>query len=338
MLLVPHFKGASVPRSTNKKEAGLEDLTEQAPSLRAGEPSRNSPPTTMTTAQSAYDTDEGDEGTTSASDEEYHSFDSSDSEEGTRDPAADGKKEHEARELERQRVLEAAGLLVKLEAERNDEHNLESHNNDAPSSSSAPPRPPRRRSTRRRRRTPPQTPSTNTADANADVNEANRSSLVSVSSEKELPLPPTPVSVLHVDDAFERYEAYRQSKNWRMSISSIDTGPPSPGLGPGPTAMSATPSRDSGGEHRQSQSGHSHIFNFLTRRKTPTHEPERPRLQISGPILSAGHSIESLSRPGSPSFGSVSISMSWDKFADVRLFDSLGLACWEKILWKASRA
>lgn len=272
----------------------------------------------MTTAQNAYSSYDSDEGTSSASDEEYHSFDSSeyDSEnennDGTHDPVGDGRKEHEARELERQRVLEAAGLLVvqpehaqEREQEQDDATENGARANSRPST--PPPRPPRRRSTRRRRRTPPQTPGTNNADA-------NRLSIVSVSSdkEKELPQPPTPGSVLHVDDAFERYEAYRQSKNWRMSISSIDTGPPSPGLGS--AAISATPSRD-GGEQRHLQSGHSHIFNFLTRSKTPTHEPERPRLQISAPILNTRHSMESIQRPGSPSFGSVSVVVS--SFPDV---------------------
>lgn len=333
---------------------GLVATSEQPPSSELS-PSRNSPPTAMTiatapsaayeTAESGTDTDSA----SSASDEEYHSFSSSDEENDASTHDRDGK-EHEARELERQRVLEAAGLLVvnvRPEHGDADEHEHDAHR-------TPPPRPPRRRSTRRRRRTPPQTPSTNNApdaimlanaharsnsnaraniDVDTDLRTANRSSIASVSSDrdKELPLPPpTPASVLHVDDAFERYEAYRQSKNWRMSMSSIDTGPPSPGLGPPPASLSATPSRDGrdGGEQRQSQSSHSHIFNFLTRSKTPTHEPERPRLQISAPILSTKQSSEDLSRPGSPSFGSVSLRHECEgHLADGYPTVSHGLAC-----------
>ena len=201
-------------------------------------------------------------------DEEYQSFESdSDSVKSTPLTEEAKKKEHEARELERQRVLEAAGILVKK------------------ADGGPPPRPARKKSVRKRR-TPPDTP-----------NRLSVASVSTVSSEKDLPATPEPA--LQVDDAFERYQAYRQSKNYRSSISSIDTGPPSPGL---PPAISTSHSKD--GEGRS----HSHIFNFLyflSRSKTP--ESERPQLQISAPILSSGSNGDVTSREENSSFGSVNL-------------------------------
>ncbi|THH02546.1 hypothetical protein EW145_g6732 [Phellinidium pouzarii] len=256
---------ASNPRSTVDKEVGLEDImTTPSTAVPRQSYSDSLPPLRMPIDLHDSLNDEG------SSDDEYHSFETSEfeSEIGNSEKhsanAENMKKDHQARELERQRVLEAAGLLAKKD------------NTDDPPS----PRLARRRSARRRR-TPPETP--------------NRASIASMSSERDLPL--TPVSVLHVDDAFERYEAYRQSKNYRLSMSSIDTGPPSPGL---PPSLSATPSRE--GEGRSNT--HSHIFNFLSRSKTPVHDSERPRLQISGPIAIPNSNTDSPSRIGSPAFGS----------------------------------
>ena len=211
-------------------------------------------------------------------DEEYHSFESSDSEaengeSGTRTDD-EKRKEHAARELERQRVLEAAGLLVKSASTETVE--------DGPA---PPPRPVRRRSTRRRR-APPEAP-----------NRLSVASLPSLPSDKDLPA--TPNSVLHIDDAFERYEAYRHSQDYRLSLSSIDTGPPSPGL---PPSLSTSPSKETASENRS----HSYIFKFLTRSKTPDIEPERPRLQISAPIPSTRSTMESPNTETSTAFGSVS--------------------------------
>lgn len=205
-----------------------------------------------------------------SSDEEYHSFesDSDDESMGGADEQTEEekRKEHEARELERQRVLEAAGILVKKSDDT---------------------LPPVRRRSVRKRRPAPETP--------------NRLSVASASSDKDLPATPSSIvdHALQIDDAFERYEAYRQSKNYRLSMSSIDTGPPSPGL---PPSLSASASKD--GESRTS---HSAIFNFFTggRSKTPTSDPDKPRLQISAPIMINGNSSGSPSREGSPAFGTV---------------------------------
>lgn len=206
-----------------------------------------------------------------SSNEEYLSFESDsdvDSVGSDKQTEEDKRKEHEARELERQRVLEAAGILVK-KVDDNE--------------------PPVRRRSVRKRRPPPETP--------------NRLSVASASSEKDLP--PTPNSLvdhaLQIDDAFERYEAYRQSKNYRLSMSSIDTtGPPSPGV---PPSLSTTASKD-GGELRSS---HSTIFNFFTggRSKTPNSEQDKPRLQISSPIIKNGNSTDLSGNEESAAFGTV---------------------------------
>lgn len=219
--------------------------------------------------ESILESDDSDE---DSSDEEYHSFESdSDSETSPEHlTEAEKRQEHEARELERQRVLEAAGLILKKEQ------------------GGPPPRPPRRRSAKKRR-TPPQTPH-------------RQQSLVSLSIEKTLPATPEPEassnrdSVLHVDDAFDRYEAYLKNKDKRVSVSSFDSAPLSPGL---PPTMSPVTSKESEGK------SHLNIFNFLGR-KTPVTETDKPRLQISAPIpISSSNSVGSPSRDNSPAFGSV---------------------------------
>lgn len=243
------------------------------------------------------------------SDEEYHSFESDTDGDGdehgtgskSRSEEAKGKKrDYEAREMERQRVLEAAGLFVKAS-----HANLRNHivvtngksKEDATRSSGDTAgdfkdeddeylaEQPKARRRRRAAPAPPETP--------------KRLSVASYLSEKELPQTPASImtSLGHIDDAFERYEAYRQSRNYRLSMSSIETGPPSPGHPP--PSISATPSRDANtssssinasGSHSHSLSSASNIFGFLTRSKTPTSDTDKPRLQISGPITSSSSS------------------------------------------------
>lgn len=233
--------------------------------------------------------------------EEYHSFESSDEDDSGYEPTGgrrsedERRAETEARELERLRVLEAAGLLVPGSMNGDSSH---------PTSSSQPTALIRRRSTntkRRRRRTPPETP--------------NRLSIISLPplhtqsnshsrSESEKELPTTPKSLLQIDDAFDRYEQYRQQQNYRLSVSSFDTGPPSPNsLGFGfPPTLSLTSSHDTrdgrdaadgtntsgqaqGSSSNSESKSYSSIFNFLSRSKTHLSEPEKPKLQISGPIF-----------------------------------------------------
>jgi actin cytoskeleton-regulatory complex protein PAN1 len=201
----------------------------------------------------------------SGSDSEYHSLpDSSDEEDDDEaETTAEQAKAEATWEQERRLVLEAAGLIVKRDA-------------------NPPPRPRKRR---------PAPPAPNRAP--------------SVAGNKDLPEIPTtqPESVDHaarLDDAFDRYEAFRhthgESSLRRLSTAStIDTlqsGPLSP--------ASITPSQSRDGESR----GYSHLLNFLSRNKTPT-ESEKPRshLVISGPIMNPN---DLPSRENSPAFGSVS--------------------------------
>ncbi|KAJ3827567.1 hypothetical protein F5880DRAFT_1609212 [Lentinula raphanica] len=203
----------------------------------------------------------------SGSDTDYHSFEDSDDEE------ENGEETHEQREArrdhERQMVLEAAGLIVKKDI-------------------NPPPRPPRRK-----RRPPPAAP--------------QRQSVSSISS-KDLPEIPSHIETQDttpLDDAFERYEAFRLARsnadNNRLSTASFDTSLSSPTTS---VTMSTAPSKD--GEARS----HSGIFHFLSgRSKTPV-DTDRRTLTISAPILSNPSSEDSV-RSASPAFGS-----SWASLVD----------------------
>jgi actin cytoskeleton-regulatory complex protein PAN1 len=187
--------------------------------------------------------------------------------------------EHEAREKERQRVLEAAGLIVKVD-------NNERH----------PPPPPlpilRRKSTRNKRRAPerpprkiqtPETPPTR--------------------AERDLPdIPSSPVeSITQVDDAFERYESFKKAGN-RLSVASIEAMPSPPSATSGFGQI--TPSVSKEGE--SPVTGRSHgLFNFLGR-GAPDRRPS-PGIStstISAPVMSGASSSEPLAESTS-SFGTV---------------------------------
>ena len=201
-----------------------------------------------------------------SSDEDYFSVtDANDSEDG------DGIEEEndadwEAREKERQRVLEAAGLIVNEDVK-------------------PPPRLARARSARQRRPPPPA---------------PQRSSIISNASSKDLPsIPDSPAeNSPRLDDAFDRYESFKhtQGNSNRLSVaSSFETAPSSPGSSP---SISLSPSMSRDGENRSK----SHILNFLGRRTPASDGPEKRTLTISGPII---HQSDSPSRESSPAFGSV---------------------------------
>ncbi|KAF8216277.1 hypothetical protein K438DRAFT_1953239 [Mycena galopus ATCC 62051] len=178
-----------------------------------------------------------------------------------------------AREHERQLVLEAAGLIVKKDVQ-------------------PPPRPVRRRSARR---PPPAAP--------------DRSSVLSSSSSvvaKELPPIPEPDAATRLDDAFDRYEAYRGHHQNRLSVASVETNPPMPSSPTSPSGM--TPSASAG-----SEGGRTSGFLHFLGRKTPN-EAEggaRPRPIISGPIAIPRPDSSGGSRSNSPAFGS-----SWASLVD----------------------
>lgn len=204
---------------------------------------------------------------------EYQSFESDEDEDELRSQE-EIQKDREMRARERQRVLEAAGLIVKDEK------------------GSKPPRPARSKSLRGHR-PPPGVP--------------NRQSIASTASlDKGLPSRPlsTTDSILRVDDAFERYEAFKQAKERRFSVtSSIDNPPPSPTSTYTSSTLSPSVSKD--GDSRFTHS----FFHFLSRR-TPSVDPDKPRLQISAPIIGSSTRGESPNRENgtnSPAFGTVSI-------------------------------
>jgi actin cytoskeleton-regulatory complex protein PAN1 len=149
-------------------------------------------------SESVPPADSADEESGDESDSNYLSFtDESDDEGDVEGRNNQSSREREAREHERQLVLEAAGLVVNQDVK-------------------PPPRP-------RKRRPAPAAP--------------DRSSVISISSaHKDLPPVPSLEPVDHaarLDDAFDRYEAFKQTQGDinlnRLSVASTnDTLPPSP--------------------------------------------------------------------------------------------------------------
>jgi hypothetical protein len=167
-----------------------------------------------------------------------------------------------ARQNERQRVLEAAGLIVKSDRQ-------------------PPPKPPKRpKSSKvvRRRRPPPAAP--------------NRDSIVSVTSD-DISIkdpPPLPMSEsadpeTRLNDAFARYETFKMSRESnRLSIaSSMDSGYPPPSVSPPPLLQRT--------ESRETESTRHYLLHHFLGRKTPGNDEQRPKITISAPIsgpMSAG--------------------------------------------------
>ena len=252
-----------------------------------------------------------------SSDSEYLSFsDSDDEDEGQTE--AQRKADREARVLERQRVLEAAGLIVKEDGRR------------------PPPRPVRRKavlaSLGKKSRPPPPVPSS----------AANRVSVISTASDKDLPpVPdrdrdrdrPTRDEFARLDDAFDRYEAFKlatgEGINNRLSIaSSVDS-----------SSLSPTPSSPQSLRHTKSQESenrsHSSWLHILGRSRTPVGESERRVMPIiSGPILS---NESTPVRENSPTFGSVSLS-TFSREYRFDLFVSHGPASWTSRPWTRYRS
>jgi hypothetical protein len=190
--------------------------------------------------ETAEDSDDSDD-----SDSEYLSFD--DSDEQDQDTEEQRRIEREARASERQRVLEAAGFIVRKDERR------------------PPPKIPRKL------RPPPAVP-----DRLTIVTEP------ASDKDKELPSAPTPQddaeSILYVDDAYERYEAFKQNQLNRLSVASSFEITPSPTV-TSPTLSVMTPmSKGDSSEGKFSDK----LRDFLGRSKTP--EERRTNLIISGPI------------------------------------------------------
>ncbi|KAI8974238.1 hypothetical protein BD414DRAFT_498547 [Trametes punicea] len=183
------------------------------------------------------------------------------------------RQERQARAAERQRVLEAAGLIIKTEAQ-------------------PPPRLARARS-HRRRRPAPAVP--------------ERSPDIPASPAKELPPVPESDSAnnsLRLDDAFERYEAYRQNHLAmnRLSLASIESAT---STSPRSSTFSLTPVASEGGESR-----HHSFLHFFGRSRTPVNDGEsRAMPVISGPILQRKPSL-------GPSEGDAAFGSSWASLVD----------------------
>ncbi|KAI0333129.1 hypothetical protein GY45DRAFT_1320068 [Cubamyces sp. BRFM 1775] len=193
------------------------------------------------------------------------------------------RQERQARAAERQRVLEAAGLIIKTEVQ-------------------PPPRPARARS-HRRRRPAPAVP--------------DRSPQIPSSPSKELPAVPESDSAnnsLRLDDAFERYEAYRQNHLAmnRLSVASFESGVST--TSPQSSTFALTPVPSESGESR------SHSFFHLFGRRTPANDGEaRVMPVISAPILQRASSPAS--SEGEAAFGS-----SWASLVDKSALEEIPAA------------
>lgn len=229
---------------------------------------------------------------------EYHSFSDSDSEDDeTAMTEEERKLEREVRAVERQLVLEAAGIVVKKDTTGRPPPHLQRRRTVAavrPKHRPAPAPPP-----------PP----------------APAATLTQTPDLGELQLP-TRVQE-HLDDAYERYEAFKQHSS-RLSISSVDQlsplPPVSPSLGSDSFSLAPAQSRESlpdkekGKENvaiTSSSSYGSRISHFLARSRTPIQEREtRVMPTISAPIMSTSSSsgtvtLSSPTRGDSPGFGLV---------------------------------
>lgn len=226
-------------------------------------------------------------------DDEWRTSSGSESEEEQTD--ADRQAERKLREIERQRVLEAAGLIVRQSTE------------------ARPPPPTRRHSTR-----------------NQAISKRLPSPLIVTSSEidvkvpeNERELPPLPLpSPRNLDDAFERYQTFKlqegndisQGASNRLSVVSeastyASTVPPS---SPRQSIYTRPPSATlpSSASAHSTEGKISNIFNFLSgRTRTPGEgTATAERKFISVPIISSPIPMTDLSRENSPAFGSVGTS------------------------------
>jgi hypothetical protein len=236
----------------------------------------------------------GNESASDSATTEYHSFSDSDSEDDETVMTEEERKlERDVRAVERQLVLEAAGIVVKKDT-----------------SGRPPPHVQRRRTVttvRPKHRPAPAPPIAPIPTEQLDPGELDR---------------PTRVQE-HLDDAYERYEAFKQHSA-RLSIASIDQlsplPPVSPSLGFSSFSLASSQSRESlpdkekGKENVNSSSSSSYgsrISHFLARSRTPVQEKEtRVMPTISAPIMSASSSsgtltLSSPTRGDSPGFGLV---------------------------------
>ncbi len=168
----------------------------------------------------------------------------------------------------------------------------------------------RRRSTRKGRRPPPAAPS-----------------LPVTTSDRERELPPLPPQSPHarLDDAYERYETFKNQEAANSitanrdsaAFTNSDTGsiPPSSPRMHITTGMGAVSSSPSPpilpAVHESKSGGYSSLLGFLSRSKTPGEEKRSFSVaSISAPMISAPIPVTAVitpTRDNSPAFGSVSV-------------------------------
>lgn len=177
------------------------------------------------------------------SETEYLSFDDSDEED--QETEEQHRIEREARASERERVLEAAGLIVRKDERR------------------PPPKIPRKH------RPPPAVP-----DRLAIITEPASDKAKELASASH----DFTESIVYVNDAYERYEAFKQSQLNRLSVASSVEITPSPTVTSPTLSVGFSASKADSSEGRFSDK----LRDFLGRSKTP--EERRTNLTISGPI------------------------------------------------------
>lgn len=199
------------------------------------------------------------------SDAKYLSFDDSDEEDQETEERR--RSERQARASERERVLEAAGLIVRKDERR------------------PPPKIPRGH------RPPPAVPDRLTI-------------ITEPASDKVKVLPSVPAphdgteSIMYVNDAYERYEAFKQSQLNRLSVASEVEFTPSPTVTSPTLSVAFSTTKTDSSEGRFSDK----LRDFLGRSKTP--EERRANLIISGPILT--REPTPVASENSAAFGAVS--------------------------------
>jgi actin cytoskeleton-regulatory complex protein PAN1 len=258
---------------------------------------------------------------------EYHSFSDSDMEDDETTMTEDERKlEREVRAVERQLVLEAAGIIVKKD------------------STGRPPRIQRRRTiagVQPKHRPAPAPPPPPTSTQQADLGELDRHT-----GAQE-----------HLDDAYERYEAFKQQSS-RLSMSSIDQPlslpPASPGPGSGSFSLTPAQSHESLSDKERSKenvsstvisssSYGSRISHFLGRSRTPMQERDtRLMPTISAPIISSSSSsgtatLGSPTRGDSPGFGLVRLRVDATARNADYYTSSRGQALWISLHWTDSQ-
>ncbi|KAG8932121.1 hypothetical protein FRC01_000235 [Tulasnella sp. 417] len=234
----------------------------------------------------------------SSEDSDEYSSDASDDgdDNETSGTVADRKAEAAARALERQRVLEAAGLIIK------------------PADASAPPRPPRKH------RPPPKVPERAPRTADGPVSQ----SLV----ERELPeIPKGEEPAMRLEDAYDRYEAFRRRQQElppsRNRLSMVSTSSLESPVVSSPTgtvfsiqapSLAQSTSSSTGETARHGASAFLHSF---LGRRTPG--PEKKSITISAPTISAPIlSSGEIPRTPSPAFGT-----SWSSLVDKDVLEGI---------------